>query len=84
METKKVLLILLAVFILFPLIFVGSCIPMAIVGSGLEATGGFEKGWGLMIIIPVTILCLAMAVFFCYKLIKKIVNSNPKDDSKSN
>lgn len=63
----KVILIILAIIIIGPLVFIGGCFP---VGLGLSFFSVGEWGLGLM---PLAIFIgLALAIFVVYKIIKAI------------
>ena len=78
MEASKIVLIILTIIILGPIVFVGSCMPLTMVSMDgcfngscspfkiLLGTLAFPIGFGL-------------AIFVCYKVIKKITKNNSKN-----
>ena len=76
MKAIKWGLIILTIVILGPLIFIGSCLPL---GTGAFFLGTmtpipFLNG---LLIGGVILFCIALSVFVCYKIIKRI-RGNPQ------
>ena len=69
--TKKTLLILLTIFTLGPLVFVGACFPIGLYtfSSCFERSCSTLQGSGIIIGIIVGIV---LAIFVCYRVIKRI------------
>lgn len=79
MEAKKVVLIILTILILGPIVFVGSCFPI----GAISFNNCFESScsWFYQMLIPAAfIIGIALAIFVCYKVIKKIIKSNSQAD----
>jgi hypothetical protein len=64
METKKVILILLTVFIVGPLVFVGTCLPI-----GFLSFNNYSSGGGVII---GAILGLILAIWAVIAISKRI------------
>lgn len=80
MEFGKVVLIILTILIVGPIVFIGSCFPATLIGTfTINPIPIVSTIFGL-VLIPT---CVALAIFVCYKIIKKIV-SPKKDVAKSN
>jgi hypothetical protein len=72
MEATKVILIILTILIVGPLVFLGSCLS----ASGTFGDALYMSGIGYNTTIPlISVLCLALAIFVCYLIIKKIKKS---------
>ncbi len=68
MEAKKTILILLTIFILGPLVFVGSCFPIGLWGFSLA----WSNKLGGIVFISAWILGGLLAIFICDRVIKRI------------
>ena len=72
---KKILLIVLTVCILGPIVFVGSCFPLGYLGFGLSfENSGIEEFFGTCLLFGGWVIGIGLAIFVCYKVIKRIIN----------
>jgi len=82
---KKILLIVLTIVILGPIVFVGSCLPLGFMGFGLNfEQSGTEEIVGAILFYGAWIIGGALAIFVCYKVIKKIKNYSKENVASTN
>jgi uncharacterized BrkB/YihY/UPF0761 family membrane protein len=82
---KKILLIILTIFILGPIVFVGTCFPLGFLGFGFNfEKNGIDVIVGVILFYGAWIIGAAIAIFVCYKVIKKIKNYSKENVASTN
>ena len=79
-KTKLNIKIALVILLLGPLIFLGVCFPAGLGGLMLAigAIHGFELFGTILFYGGAEIIGLCLAIFICYKVIKKLKNKTPE------
>jgi len=73
-SVKKIILILLTVFIVGPLVFVGACLPFGALSLRLGAASGADVFAGILFFCAI-IACLVLAVYVVYLIVKSITKN---------
>jgi len=72
---KVTVIVLLSVFILGPLLLIGSCLPFYVAYSGINFLNG-QSALPLIILVGVMIVCLAIFILVVYLITKMATRKN--------
>jgi cellobiose-specific phosphotransferase system component IIC len=81
--TKRTVLILLTIFFIGPLVFVGACFPLGFGGFALAFENGnnVQVFLGYILLYSAWVVGLALAILVIYKITKKINKKYNGDSS---